>query len=464
MNLRIQTRIILPFLCLLLLSQGLVAWLGVRAVSREVETQISDRLTNIATMMSRSRFPLNAASLELVKAVIGYDVAVVSRSGRIRASSLGPQVLAHFQQWLRLPPPERSKIRDFYLVDLAGETFWGAEAEIAPRPGQEEPTTLFLLHASKRVSSAKFRAARPIAGVVLASVVVLAVLGLLIARTIASPIRRLAEQARGIGESGVERQLEVHGQAEVRELAEAFNRMLASLQESHARLVQSEKLSTLGHLAASVAHEIRNPLSSLRMTAQLLERRLPDDEKMQEPVRVIKEEIDRLDLALAEILSFARPREPEIAPVQIRDVLDSVLQLMSRQLEHSHLEVHVEIPDSVPEVAGDADQLKQVFVNLILNAMQAMPGGGELRLKVLIGDGERVRVGVRDTGEGIPEEQQDRVFQPFFSTREGGAGLGLALCKRIVEHHHGRIDFETSPDGTCFWIELPSGHDEARSE
>jgi len=231
MNLRIQTRIILPFLCLLLLSQALVAWLGVRAVSREVETQISDRLSNIATMMSRSGFPLNAASLERVKAVIGYEVAVVSRSGRVQASSLSPQVLAHFQQWLRLPPRERSRIRDFYLVELAGEAFWAAEAEIAPRPGPEEPTTLFLLHASRRVSGAKFRAARPIAGVVLASVVVLAVLGVLIARTIASPIRRLAEQARGIGESGVERQLEVLGQGEVRELAEAFNRMLARLHE-----------------------------------------------------------------------------------------------------------------------------------------------------------------------------------------------------------------------------------------
>jgi signal transduction histidine kinase len=98
-----------------------------------------------------------------------------------------------------------------------------------------------------------------------------------------------------------------------------------------------------------------------------------------------------------------------------------------------------------------------VLVNLVLNAMQAMPGGGRLRIRARSAGGDVVRLEVQDTGPGIPEDARPRVFQPFFSTREGGAGLGLALCKRVVEQHRGRIDFETSPSGTCFWLELPVG-------
>ncbi len=450
MNQRIHSRSVLPFLCLFIFSQALVTWFAIDALSREVERQFSDTLHNLTAMISRAGFPLNEASLSLIKAVIGYDVAIQGKGG-MRGSSLDPESAEDFSAWLghsRGTP----RVGDFYLIQLRGKEFWVAHAELKNRD-PAKATVVYLLCPVSRILEAKAQATRPITVVVMASLFGLAVLGTLIARTIAAPIRELAEQSKTIGEAGLDERIHAHGSGEVRELADAFNRMLDSLKTSQERLVEAEKLSTLGSIAASVAHEIRNPLSSLRMTAQLLEKRAPDEEKFREPLRVIREEIDRLDLALEEVLSFARPREPESKPTDLAATVEAILQLLGRQLEHTHIEVEL-LRENLPKVHADEHQMKQVFVNLILNAMQAMPGGGMLTISFDQSD-QDLLIRFADTGGGIPEERREKVFEPFFTTREGGAGLGLALSRRIIEQHGGSIGLESSAEGAAFTISLP---------
>jgi signal transduction histidine kinase len=450
MSLRIHTRIVLPFLCLFVLSQALVTWFAIDALSREVERQFSDTLHNLTAMISRAGFPLNEASLSLIKAVIGYDVAVLGKGG-MRGSSLDPESAEDFSNWLgrsRGTP----RVGDFYLIQLRGKEFWVAYAELNNRD-PSLASNVYLLCPVSRIQEAKAQATRPITVVVMGSIFGLAILGTIIARTIAAPIRELAEQSKTIGEAGLDERIHSYGSGEVGELADAFNRMLDSLKTSQERLVEAEKLSTLGSIAASVAHEIRNPLSSLRMTAQLLEKRAPDEERIREPLRVIREEIDRLDLALEEVLSFARPRQPESQSTDLVATLESILQLLGRQLEHAHIEVEF-LKESLPIVLADEHQMKQVFVNLILNAMQAMPGGGKLTITFLQSD-QNLQIRFTDTGSGIPEDRGDKVFEPFFTTREGGAGLGLPLSKRIIEQHGGSITFVDSEEGTAFTISLP---------
>ncbi|MBI2191113.1 MAG: HAMP domain-containing protein [Planctomycetes bacterium] len=453
---RIQTRIILPFLGLFVLSQALVAWFGLSAVSREVDRQTSATLHNLAAMISRAGFPLNSASLARIREVVGYDLAIASPSEGLVAATFSADTAREFQAWLESPGAWQARPDGFHRLLLRGEDFCSAQASLSHR--SEPESALFLLQPASRVSEAKWKAARPIAFVLSASLAGLTLLGFLIARTIAAPIRDLAHQTQNIARSGLDGRVTITSPGEVGELAQSFNQMLDCLRASHAQIVEAEKLASLGQLAAGIAHEIRNPLSSLRMTAQILERRLPEDEKVREPLRVIREEIDRLDFALSEMLSFARPRQIQIAAVSLAELMNSVLQLMARQLEHAHVRVQRDLDASAPPAAGDADQLKQVLVNLLLNAMQAMPGGGDLTLRLTRAAPDHVRLEVADTGKGIPEEYRSRLFEPFFTTREGGAGLGLAVSRRIVDQHRGRIDFMTAGAGTCFWVELPIWH------
>jgi len=209
----------------------------------------------------------------------------------------------------------------------------------------------------------------------------------------------------------------------------------------------------MGRLAAGVAHEIKNPLSALKMTVQMLREERPAAER--EPYDLILREVERLDLVASELSAAARPGPPAREPVLLDRAVGDVLDLLDRQLKHLKISVDRRIAAPAP-VTGDADRLKRAAMNLVLNGAQAMPQGG--RLAVEIGrTGGRVRFAVSDTGGGVPSDLRDRIFEPFVTGKPDGVGLGLALTKRIVEDHGGKIGFDTSDRGSTFWIDLPEG-------
>jgi signal transduction histidine kinase len=296
---------------------------------------------------------------------------------------------------------------------------------------------LSVVYTPEVISREKSEAFRPFAIMAVAGLGLVVVFGYLTAQAIARPLERLAEQAKALPAGDVAR---VGGGAELDHLVDAMNRMLAEVR-------RAERLAVMGRMAAGVAHEIRNPLSAMKMTVQMLRQGV----KEVEPYDVILREIERLELTAAELVGVSQPLRKE--RVKLDAVVDEVLELMRRQLEHLSVRVEKRFAPA-PEVAVDVARFKRCVMNLVLNGAQAMPSGGPLRVGVEARNG-RVRLEVSDEGPGIPPEVRDRVFEPFVTTKQDGVGLGLSLTKRIVEDHGGAIGFEPAERGTTFWIELP---------
>ena len=234
-------------------------------------------------------------------------------------------------------------------------------------------------------------------------------------------------------------------------------RDLDSIESINTQLQVSERLAAVGRITAGVAHEVKNPLNSMRLWLENLKEALPSetDGMAQQAVHVLDIEIDRLDAVVKRFLDFARPMELHLEPTQLADVLHEVLEIAKPQLQQSNVEVAQLIPIGVPEAFVDRALLKQAVLNLVLNAAEAMPQGGQLQL-TLSRRGEMAEITVGDTGKGIPLENRQKVFQLFFTTRPGGSGIGLASTFRIVQLHNGSIDFTTEVGrGTTFRIELP---------
>jgi PAS domain S-box-containing protein len=234
-------------------------------------------------------------------------------------------------------------------------------------------------------------------------------------------------------------------------------RDLDSLESINTQLQVSERLAALGRITAGVAHEVKNPLNSMRLWLENLKESLPaeSDGASQQAVQVLDKEIDRLDAVVKRFLDFTRPMDIRLEPTQLAELLKEVLEVAQPQLQKSNIQLARLLPIDVPEVYVDRALLKQAVLNLVLNAAEAMPGGGQLSL-VLSRRGEMAEITVGDTGKGIPLENRQKIFQLFFSTRPGGSGIGLATTFRIVQLLNGSIEFTSEVGrGTTFRIELP---------
>jgi two-component system NtrC family sensor kinase len=226
--------------------------------------------------------------------------------------------------------------------------------------------------------------------------------------------------------------------------------------------VQSAKLAAIGELAASVAHEINNPLTVILGNSGLLLQQLPSDSPAHRKVEAIEAEAMRAGRIVRDLLNFARRREPRREPVSLHELLERAVELLGPKLNAGHVEVERVFDFSLPMIAADRDQLTQVFLNLITNAADAMASGGRLILQTAIhhgDDGRRmVNASVSDTGNGMPPEHLARIFEPFYTTKgEGhGTGLGLSVSLGIVQAHGGAIDVESKPGhGTTVRVKLP---------
>ena len=223
------------------------------------------------------------------------------------------------------------------------------------------------------------------------------------------------------------------------------------------KLFQSAKLAGIGTLAAGVAHEIRNPLGIMKASADMIKRSSREGEQNHELAGFMMEEVDRLNRVVTRLLDFARPSAPKSAPCELAEIVERALALMGPQHRLQDIDIVRAHAQGIPPARGDREQLCQVFLNLILNAVQAMSGKGTISLATGAGEGETVFASVGDSGSGIDGKDLDHIFDPFFSTKESGAGLGLAIVYRIVEAHKGRIEVNSTPGkGTTFTVTLPA--------
>jgi signal transduction histidine kinase len=291
----------------------------------------------------------------------------------------------------------------------------------------------------------------------------------LVIRTISRPLRRLTEAAVDVAGGAYGTQVELKSNDEVGLLAASFNEMSRKMAEDIERLralnehlVRAEKLAAAGALAAGVAHEVNNPLASISSLIQILQSRPPGEEneaETREMLRLISTQIERISQVLRDMLDFARQRPPARAPLDLAHVVESSLRLAAFDKGFKRLRVTTELDERVPKVSADPDQLQQVFLNLLLNARDAMPDGGDLRIALSFDEEAReVLAEFADNGHGIPEEVLPHVFDPFFTTKRAGAGLGLAVCYGIVTAHGGRVEVESGGGhtGTTIRVTLPA--------
>lgn len=238
------------------------------------------------------------------------------------------------------------------------------------------------------------------------------------------------------------------------------------LRENQEQLIQAEKLTSLGQMAASIAHEVNNPLAGVLVYTQLLTKKI-NSNKFSEEVALdyltkMETELTRSTRLIRNLLDFARQSPPALREVNANEVLERALDLAGHSAELQHIQVTKELAPSLPPLMADFDQLQQVCTNLIMNAIQAMPDGGKLTLRTSVDDSQ-LKVEVQDTGYGISKENQRKLFTPFFTTKSKGkgVGLGLAVVYGIVQRHHGRIEVQSKEgEGTTFTIYLPLHHEE----
>lgn len=262
---------------------------------------------------------------------------------------------------------------------------------------------------------------------------------------------------------------------EIGRLAQHFNDMISKLQEARReidryhleQLARADRLATIGEMAAAIAHEIRNPLTGISGVLSVLGRDFGDDDPRREVIRQTRSLIERLNKSVEDILVYARPSKPDLQLIEPVVVLDQTLSLIEGEARKARVTVTkaVAFEESGaaerPRVEADPQQLQQVLMNLTLNAVQATPPGGQIQIRVSC-SGDRgtppwVRIEIEDNGKGMTREETEKAFQPFFSSKAEGTGLGLPIAKQIVEQHHGRIELHSTPGkGTSVRIELPA--------
>jgi len=279
-----------------------------------------------------------------------------------------------------------------------------------------------------------------------------------VSQRLLAPIQTLTEGVKAVAAGDLTRKVEVRSEDELGLLAREFNAMAASLDRQRDELRRAERLAAVGRISAQITHEIRNPLNAIGLNAELLQEELEGSAAAPEAVQLvaaISREVDRLNGVAEEYLRFARLPRPQLAHQDLTDILASLLDFLGPELQAARIEVRRDLAPSPPPVRGDEAQLRAVVLNLLRNSREAMPGGGVVEVGTRAVDGA-VEVRVGDTGGGIPPGDLTRIFEPFYSTKERGTGLGLAFAQQVVREHGGTIRCESEVGrGTTFTIRLP---------
>lgn len=300
------------------------------------------------------------------------------------------------------------------------------------------------------------------------------VLGLLIgiigaawlARRITTPLQKLVEGTKHISRGDFSLQIDIHSQDEIGNLARSFNEMSGQLQllqrrmeEANKRLIQVEKLASIGHISAGIAHEIRNPLTAVKLNIQKLCEKENLDEADQVNLEISQEGIAQIEKFIKELLNYARVSELNLDWFAMDLIIDGSLKMIADSLDLKDVAVEKHYGADLPQVRVDADKVRQVILNILRNSCEAVETGGKINIRVDRTDtpsGPWLRIEISDNGRGVPRKDWENVFEPFYTTKASGIGLGLAIARKILEQHSGTIRVKAQEDaGSCFEILLP---------
>lgn len=475
MRLSIRARMILAMNLLVAAVGSTVGFAGIEvATSQVAQRLVQESARNAADLFSAERLPLDSDALMAKSAKLFGAEAVslpVGGSGII-ASSLSQDLREELQQQIApdgMAPP---------IVVLDSKRYCVGSAlvrRISASRRERQERQLLLLVPEQRVIEAQQQVAGRIAIFTLLAILLATAVAFWLSTSIARPVRRLADRMDRLGSEpqsppGPAKARPIRGPGELIRLEKSFDELLGRLASARRQIDRSARLAALGQLAASVAHELRNPLSGIKMNARVLADELKGEGQADQSIEHIIHEIDRMDLYLQELLSLASDSAssnsplPPSEPVDLAEQADSVLTLLAGRCEHSSVTVETHCDPASPAAMADPQRARQVILNLMLNALDAMPHGGKLSISIApASDGRAVRLEVADTGPGVHAEEGVDVFEPFVTTKLQGTGLGLYICKRTIESLDGRIGYVDGPQGATFWLELPAGDCERES-
>ena len=290
------------------------------------------------------------------------------------------------------------------------------------------------------------------------TLLVIIFIALSVSRKLTEPLKKLVSVSTKVASGQHARRLDLIGGTEIREVAQSFNKMLDNLLESHRRVVRMEALAAVGEMSSTIVHELRSPLSSIKINFQAFQSKLQEESSFSELVQITRRQIERLESLLSDLLGYAKPLELKFSPVSIDKLINDVTETVTPELVSSSCQLTVENSFTGSGLIADPEQMRIALSNLVLNAAQVSSAGGTVRILFDHdkSDNRNLEISVADNGSGIPAEKLDKIFQPFFTTRKDGTGLGLAIVKKIVEYHGGEVSVSSSDSsGTVFSIILP---------
>jgi signal transduction histidine kinase len=457
-RLRFHHRIVIPFALIALVAMSSTAYVALLVTSRVLERRVEAQIVNAAMLVSQSDFALNPAILRSVKAIASADVVTFDDRGRVLATTLDAAesraiVAALGDTAGGAPPrgdaPATRRIQCSEPCDVAYR-------RVPSRPD----TTVAVVTTRTELLAATRVVTRAILIAAFLSLLGMIIVSQVVARRVTAPLDALVQFTGGVEAGDVSRRAPA-GDDEIGGLGYAFNDMLDRLDRSQEALVRSEKLGLAGLFAARVAHDIRNPLSSIKLQTQLLRARLGPGPDRQSVAMLdsVQRDIVQVESVVRDLLELARPGELKREPTRLIDAIDDALEHVAPHLAYRKIHVRKSVDAGLPPIALDAARFKQALLNIISNAADAMPTGGTLILTAARSDeSPGVRLDVCDDGIGIDPAILPRVFDPFVSSKRDGMGLGLVNAKSVVDSHGGRIAIAPlSPRGTCVSIWLPAG-------
>ena len=449
---KIRSKIIVPFILLFVGGTLVTSFVSWALVSQMLDDQLVSRIDRSLGLLSRTDFAVNRPILENLKQIVDADIITYTDKD-ILAATLGDAESRELIQLLRTGSPASDAVGTDIVY--RGIPYRVAHRDLVSLPG----TQVVLVVRTSEVSEMLTTVAWAMLGVGAVVVAVMSVVGQRITHSLTAPIVGLVAFARQVAEGQPAATVDVKSDDEIGTLAASFNEMVSQLRKSEARLIRSEKLGVTGLLAARVAHDIRNPLSSIKMQAQLLRTRLQPAPENRTVLQNLLREIDQLERVVKGLLELASPGELNLDTRPVNDVVESVLRQVRPQLTHRKIVIETRLDETLPQIRLDTNRLTQALLNLLFNAADAMTDGGNLLVVTeRTGDGAGIRIDVCDDGVGVDPGVRDQVFDPFVSTKREGVGLGLVNTKAVVDGHGGTVELlPRDGKGTRARITLPIG-------
>jgi signal transduction histidine kinase len=453
MRLRLHHRIVIPFAAVAIVATSAVAWVALRVTSTTVTAHIREDVVSATAFVSRNGVALTPGILTAVRQVTGAEAVTFGPDGLLITTLAGPERAALVPRVIAGAAGLTLRPNQATVVELPGEpSIFAAYCAVEGQPG----VIVALVHGSTEVERVNRLIMRTIVGTAAVSLVFMILVSQLVARRVTAPITQLAAFAQDVSTAEPRGRAEA-GPDEVGRLGHAFNDMLERLDQAQSALVRAEKLSLAGLLAARVAHDVRNPLSAMKMQAQMLDAQLAPGSEGHEMTQAMLHDISQVEFVVKGLLELGRPSELRRVACQLNDVVEGVIRQITPQCRHRHITLDQHLADGLPEMLLDADRLTQALLNVVVNATEALREGGTLTVASRLGaDGRHVVIEVDDDGVGLEPDAVGKLFDPFVTTKPGGVGLGLMNARAAVESHGGTIRLEPrQPAGTRVSITLP---------